>query len=276
MRTREARHAIIPIAEAQRGLITTRQAARVAVPRLALSRLEAAGDLQRLAHGVYRVAGTDHDERSDVYALWLALDPGRTAAERIADRARMIAVSHRSAAALYGIGDLPAEVATYTSTYRKQSQRVGVRIHTGALPPSDVRIEHGMLVTTPERTIADLHRTEPDPSHVADALVDALEGRRISRASVTRAIGQRWVEELLASKGLDNASMAQSLMTSATGTQAYKVLQDSIRASIGTRLEGVTEPLTRAAFPTMLQDLPWNTLIEAERAARLVEAVADE
>jgi predicted transcriptional regulator of viral defense system len=211
MDAREARRAITPIAEAQRGLITTGQAARVGVPRLDMSRLEAAGDLERLSHGVYRVAGAVRDEYTDVYAQWLALDPGRTAAERVADRAHMIAVSHRSAAAIYDIGDLPANVDTYTASYRKQSQRAGVRVHTGTLDTADVRVERGMLVTTPERTLADLRRTEPDSSHVADALADALDARRVSGASASRALGPDVVERMLASKGLDSASLVRAL-----------------------------------------------------------------
>ncbi|NYI42604.1 type IV toxin-antitoxin system AbiEi family antitoxin domain-containing protein [Demequina lutea] len=269
MQTREARRAIIPVAEAQRGLVTTRQAALVGVPRLSMSRLEASGDLERLAHGVYRVAGADHDEYTDVYAQWLALDPGRTAAERVADRAHMIAVSHRSAAAIYDIGDLPADVDTYTSSYRKQSQREGVRVHTGTLEPPDVRVEHGMLVTTPERTLADLRRTEPDSSHVADALADALEGRRVTGASVSRALGSDVVERMLASKGLDSAGLARAIMASATGTRAFRAFQEAVGGTVAGHI-------TAAAFPTVLQDLPWSTLAEVERASRITEGVADE
>lgn len=210
MKTREARRAIIPIAESQRGLITTRQAARAGVPRLDMSRLEAAGDLERVAHGVYRVAGASHDQYTDMYAQWLALDPGRTAAERVADRNQIIAVSHRSAASIYGIGDLPADVDTYTSSYRKQSQREGVRVHTGALDPSDARVVHGMLVTTPERTLADLRRTEPDASHVDDAFAEALIRRLVTGSSAVRALGSDAVEKMLAARGLDGASLAST------------------------------------------------------------------
>lgn len=265
METRAARRAIIPIAEAQRGLVTTQQAAHVGVSRLTLSRLEAAGDLDRMAHGVYRVAGSGYDEYTDVYAQWLALDPGRTAAERVADRAHMIAVSHRSAAAIYEIGDLPADVDTFTASYRKQSQREGVRVHTGSLDPADVRVEHGMLVTTPDRTLVDLRRTEPDASHVADALADALEARRLTRESAARALGADTVARMLALKELDSASLAHALVTSATGSQALKALQEAFATDAKLGVE---------ALPKVLQDLPWNTLADAVSVSRVTDTAA--
>lgn len=246
MNTRETRHAITPIAESQRGLVTTRQAASVGVPRLALSRLEAAGDLERVTHGVYRVAGAADDDHTRTYARWLALDPARTASERIADRDHMIAVSHRSAAAIYGIGDLPASVDTFASSYRKQSQRDGVRIHTGELSRSEVRVEHGMLVTTPERTLADLSRTEPDQSHVADALADAIAAHLTNRDVVAAALGEAKTDSLLASRGLDAAGLAASLAASVIATPSIAALQD----------------------------IPWTTLHGMATAARALKAVS--
>lgn len=228
-----------PIAETQRGLVTSAQAARVGVPRLDLSRMAGTGDLERLTHGVYRIVGADEDEYTDVYAHWLALDPDRTAAERIEDRTRIVAVSHRSAARIYGMGDLPVEEHTYTASYRKQSQRSGVRVHTGDLARDDVRVEHGMLVTTPERTIADLHRTEPDSSHVANALADAIYDRRTSRAKVIAAVPgpserarTRDVDDLLGLRGLDASSLAEALASSVMASDAMSAISERFAETI--------------------------------------------
>ena len=242
-----ARRTITPLAESQRGLVTTRQAAGLGVPRLAISRLEDAGDLERITHGVYRMAGADEDERTDLYAHWLALDSARTAQERLADLDRLIAVSHRSAAASYGIGTLLADAHTYTSSYRKQSQRAGVRVHTGRLTRDDVRIEHGMLVTTPERTIADLAHDEPDQSYVADALGDAIESLMTSRNAVIHSIGAKATDSLLSYRGLDQATLAAKLASAAISTPALAAIeaaiQQAIQRAIGPSIEGTLRPV---------------------------------
>ena len=113
---------------------------------------------------MYRIRGAAADSLTELRAAWLALDSVRTAAERVKDRDHLIAVSHRSAAAVHRIGNLFADEHQLTATERKQSRRAGITILRGALAPADVVIAEGMLVTTVERTLAD----------VADALADML------------------------------------------------------------------------------------------------------
>jgi Transcriptional regulator, AbiEi antitoxin len=270
MQTRQALRAVAPTAETQRGLVTSSQAARVGVPRLDLSRMAGTGDLERITHGVYRIVGADEDEYTDVYAHWLALDPERTAAERIADRGRIIAVSHRSAARIYGMGDLPVTEHTYTSSYRKQTQRPGVHAHGGRLTRDDVRVEHGMLVTTPERTIADLRRTEPDTSHVANALADAINDRRTSRAKVIAAVPGRSegartrdVDRLLALRGLDTSSLSKELVAS---LGEYTAVLEGMRA--------VAAAVPHLPAPTLSND-QWESLNRVANLMRQVEGTRD-
>lgn len=223
MRRTRAMSTLAPIAEGQHGLLTTRQAALSGVSRLDLSRLEDEGDLHRVTYGVYRMQGVEPDDATELRAHWLALDPGRTADERARDRSRMVAVSHRSAARLHGIGDLHADRHHYTATYRKQTSRPEVLVGQSVLEASDVVVERGMLVTTVERTLGDLARTEPDLSHVSDALADAVENRLTTPSRVephlegalhrhrARSTGDL-VETMLQYSGLDMASLMASVM----------------------------------------------------------------
>jgi hypothetical protein len=72
-------------------------------------------------------------------------------------------VSHRSAAALYGIGDLPGDRHEFTLPGRKQSRRPDVRLHKGRLDPGEWIALRGLPVTRPSRVAADQLAERPDP-----------------------------------------------------------------------------------------------------------------
>jgi len=256
MQSREARNRIASIAETQRGQVTTGQAARLDVSKLDFARMEDAGDVTRMAHGVYRIVGSDEGAHADLFASWLALEPARTVAERLADRDRVIAVSHRSAAEVYGIGDLPATTDHFTASFRKQVTRPGVRISQRSLTHGEVRVEHGMLVTTPERTIADLARSEADTSHVADALADALHDRRTSRAKVIEAMPgrsmqdkARAVDSMLAYSGLSTQALAERFLASEPGRAVTDQILDSMKAALEPQIAILAESLVKALPP---------------------------
>ncbi len=89
-------------AQDQWGLITRRQAELAGVPQTTMERLTAPGSvLERVAHGVYRMAGAPEPDHLALRAAWLQLEPGVWAWERTPAQG---VVSHRSAAALYGLG----------------------------------------------------------------------------------------------------------------------------------------------------------------------------
>ncbi len=89
-------------AQDQWGLITRRQAELAGVPQTTMERLTAPGSvLDRVAHGVYRMGGAPEPDHLALRAAWLQLEPGVWAWERTPAQG---VVSHRSAAALYGLG----------------------------------------------------------------------------------------------------------------------------------------------------------------------------
>lgn len=278
MHAREARSALAQIAEAQRGLVTTQQAARSGVSRLDLSRLADGADATRLIRGVYRLAGSPEEPDTDLYAHWLAMDPARTADERANDSERLVAVSHRSAAGIHSIGDLPAYHHQFSSNFRKQTEREGVRVSQGDLTRRDVMVKQGMLVTTPERTIADLALSEPDEGHVADALADAVEARLVSRGSVVEVMyragvpdGGARVDRMLAYRGLDGPSLAARLsgvsgLTSAIEEILARAQRNANMAHTRPKADDAT--LAAAGAQAALAQAPWEELARATAIVR--------
>lgn len=160
------------IAEDQWSLITRRQAARSGISRATLDRLTAQGSfLERVASGVYRVTGAPLPDHLELRAAWLQLAPDTAAWERGPEQG---VVSHRSAAALYGIGHLPADRHEFTLPQRKQSRRPDVRLHIRRLPDGSWILLRGLLVTRPSRIASDLLQDSEDPEAVGQIVADAI------------------------------------------------------------------------------------------------------
>ena len=159
-------------AEDQWGLITRRQALAAGVPAPTLKRLATEGRvIKTLGHGVYRVGGAPPPDHEALRVAWLRLAPGVPAWER---EARDGVVSHRSAAELYGIGDLAEDRYEFTLGRRHQSRRDDVRIHSRHLTDAEWIVLHGLPVTRPARIVSDLMYDGEDATSVAHVIADAL------------------------------------------------------------------------------------------------------
>lgn len=162
------------ITEEQWGLITRRQARRAGISSATFERLIADGSvLERVANGVYRSTTAPVPDRLDLRAAWLQLAPETLAWERTPEQG---VVSHRSAAALYGLGHLPADVHEFTVGTRKQTRRPDVRLHHRNLATLRWIVVHGLLVTRPSVIAADLLADREEPDAVAQVIADALRG----------------------------------------------------------------------------------------------------
>jgi len=159
------------IAEDQWGLVTRRQAERADVSQATLQRLATTGVLDRVAQGVYRLTGAPPPDHLELRAAWLQLAPEGPAWERTPEQG---IVSYRSAAALYGLGHLPADRHEFTLPVRRQSRRKDVRLHHRSVSPSEWIVLHGMPVTRPSRVAADLLADKEDPEAVAQVIADAI------------------------------------------------------------------------------------------------------
>lgn len=217
------------LTSSQWGMVTSAQASTSGITRLELSRFAASGHLVRLAHGVYRDAGTPADAIEDLRAAWLSTEPKRPATDRLADLTGGIVVAGASAARLHQIGDLPAEHHTFSSPVRRQSQRVDVRYWRRVLDARDVTIAGGLPVTTVERTIADLVEERTDLSQVADVLRDAASKNRLDNTRLAELLGplaarqgfrkddgSAFLGRLLQLAGLDFDSLAARIAASPT------------------------------------------------------------
>lgn len=161
------------IAQDQWGLVTRRQAERAGVSPATLQRLASDSTLERVAQGVYHLAGAPTPDHLELRAAWLQLAPdvlawNRTAAEGV--------VSHRSAAALYGLGHLPADRHEFMLPVRRQSRRPDVRLHKRRLADDEWISLRGLPVTRPAWIAADLLSDREDPEAVAHVIADAIRG----------------------------------------------------------------------------------------------------
>jgi predicted transcriptional regulator of viral defense system len=161
------------VAEDQWGLVTRAQALAVGVPRATFARLVAAGALVRVAHGVYRIAGGPDPGHVDLRAAWLQLDPSAPAWQRV-ESDQVAVVSHRSAAELYGLGDLIADTHEFSVPVRTQTRRQDVRLHLRQVPPDDRDVAQGLPVTRAHRIVVDLLSGYEDGSAVATIAVEAV------------------------------------------------------------------------------------------------------
>lgn len=163
-----------PLAQDQWGLVTRRQAEATGVSRATMTRLAADDSvLERVARGVYHLVGAPLPDHLPLRAAWLQLAPDvpawqRTAAEGVA--------SHRSAAALYGLGHLPADQHEFTVPHRQRSRRPDVRLHVRELGDHEWIDLRGLPVTRPARIASDLLGELEEPGAVAQIVADAIRG----------------------------------------------------------------------------------------------------
>ncbi|RWZ59634.1 transcriptional regulator [Labedella populi] len=155
------------IGAGQWGMVTTQQAGEAGVPRSALARLAAAGAIERLAQGVYRMAGAPsaHEPAIDMIRVhWLALGGA----------ARTVVAAGKSAAALHGIGDWFPSDSDFVTPERRTTRLPHVQLRIRRLESVDVTGVHGLPTMTVERTVADLVESWEDLSLVADAVEHAM------------------------------------------------------------------------------------------------------
>ena len=189
---------IAPITAQQAGFVSTAQAARVGVAPRALTRLAAAGVLDRPLRGVFRVLAAPTPPRSEILAAWTLLQGDRLPWEQALAGQPPVVISHTSAAQIHGLGTFPVNRPTFVVTRRRHDPPSGVyRSFTLPLEAPDWAWEYlpegiRVAVTTPERTLIDLAWAEADPDHVREALVRALAAGAVDRGALRAALDRRW------------------------------------------------------------------------------------
>ncbi len=194
---------------ASEGVFTTAQAERLGIPRYALSYAVKARNLEKVAHGAYRLVSSIDDGLDGVRAAYKLTDPSKFAHERIGGTFDGIAVSDNTAAYMLGIGNYHADPYSIITPARFNSRRKDVTFRTATIAPHEVAWLEGIPVTRPERTIADLYSDGDDVSLVAQAFVDAVRkygATKFDIRNLQNTIGIEAIDELCIAAGMNGAS----------------------------------------------------------------------
>ncbi|GAA3461818.1 type IV toxin-antitoxin system AbiEi family antitoxin domain-containing protein [Saccharothrix longispora] len=173
----------------QWGMVTTRQALAVGVGDVTLHRLRGAGLLETVRRGVHATTSSAASDARLEQAAWLALRPDTAGWERPALDPDGGVVSHRSAARLHGLGDLPDSGVEITVPRRRTTRDPGVRLHRAELRQDDVALLDGLPITTPVRTICDLLGRHVDASHIATIIRQSVKAGQVDLADLVERIG---------------------------------------------------------------------------------------
>jgi hypothetical protein len=183
------------------------------------------GALTRLTHGVYKVAGSSYDPRDPLRAAWLALDPGRPAAQRLVAKPIDAVVSHSSAARVHSLGDMSADTHQFLVQGRRQTRRpdVQLRRRSGGIDPDSWRVVDGLPTTTVLATIVDLATDHVDGGHLAGVVRDAIATSAVDLRQLSAALrpfahqyGARLGDgDALMERFLDEAGIPQTMFDAA-------------------------------------------------------------
>ncbi|PQP22001.1 type IV toxin-antitoxin system AbiEi family antitoxin domain-containing protein [Rhodococcus opacus] len=261
---------VVALAAEQGGVVTSRQARAVtSVSVQQLKRMVDSGVLERLHHGLYRLARMPEDGHLDERVAWLALDPDVVVWERLDQPVPTGVLSHRTAAGLLGLGDLDADVVELTAIRRIRLSLPGVVVNRGVLSREDWQLVDGLPVTTPARTIGDLAAAGTDAGHLASVVRDALTRGLVTVEEVVAVLsphafdyghraldGQGFLEVLIAQAGVPATTLAvadlvrktTTTTTAATDT-AVVGAPDAGQLDVAALMKAVTEsPQARDAL----------------------------
>ena len=173
--------ALQALAGSQSGYFTAKQAARLGYGYSHLSYHVGAQNIERIAHGLYRMSVFPLSDQDDLVrlAFW----------SRNRDDEVQAVVSHASALVLHGLSDLLPDTIHLSVPPRFQKRAlVGCSLHSVRLDARDIEAREGFRVTTPLRTLLDA-ATAPRISsdELAGAVAGALERGLVRR----RALEQR-------------------------------------------------------------------------------------
>lgn len=172
-------------------MFTTAQAAEGGIARKTLSGLANAGSIERVAQGVYRMAGVPaaEVELDTIRVHWLAL--GGALRPLASSGAHALIAAGITAATIHQIGDWFSGPSIFIVPERRVTRLRDVRLRVRALRPDEITIVDGLPTMTVERTIADLAAAGEDLSLVAGAVGDAVQrGTLTSVGSLTAHLDQ--------------------------------------------------------------------------------------
>ncbi|MCB9662819.1 MAG: type IV toxin-antitoxin system AbiEi family antitoxin domain-containing protein [Alphaproteobacteria bacterium] len=157
--------ALYQTADLQAGHVTTRQAADAGYSPQLIHKHLASGRLVRVHRGIYRLVHYPSSDLEDLVVHWLW-----SGHEGV--------LSHETALFLHELSDVLPDTVTMTvpTSWRRRRLSVpeGLRLEYADLDGVD-RAWHGPIpVTTPLRTLVDVHAASISPEHVERAAADGV------------------------------------------------------------------------------------------------------
>jgi len=134
---------VADLANRQRGVVTREQLVALGLGDTAIERMLASGRLHRVHRGVYSVGHRHLDRHGRWLAAVLAYGDGAL-------------LSHRSAAALWGIRRAGSSPIDVTAQRGRHGRRDGIALHRSKLDDEDRSVRGGIPVTSLARTLFDL------------------------------------------------------------------------------------------------------------------------
>lgn len=198
------------IAERRWGLLTTAQAAAAGVSRKQLSRMASTGAIERITHGVYRMAGAPPQDHEAIYATWLAL--GGATSPRTPSGVAPVVAAGITAAVVHGLGDFFLDSYDFIVPCRKTTRLANVHLRIRKLTPQEVLPVNALPTLTIERTIGDLVDQWVDLSLVAGVVRDAvLAGKLVSPQRLVDYLEPIASAQRRAGTGTSGHTLAQTL-----------------------------------------------------------------
>lgn len=245
MESGEATELLGDLASQQWGLFTSAQARDLDIKTSDLLRLEKAGVLERVRHGVYAITGTALSAMVELKAQWLAIRPDMMAADRLGDEslAKEAVVSHSTAADLWGIGDLWPDGYHFTVQKRRRSRQPEVHFHRADLEDGawEIHKEAGLPITTVARTIADLADAGHEAEHLMSLVSDAGNKNLVSHTELFEAL---YGKETALGLNMGEEDGLRALLADRLGTYDF---DPRIAQAIDLRLQPIRESFSGIA-----------------------------
>jgi predicted transcriptional regulator of viral defense system len=176
---RSRRRGLAQVASDRNGIFTAADARALGITSGSLAYHSRTGSIERLGHGVYRIADfpISRDERFIATAAALGEDA---------------VVSHESALRLYGVSDVAPSRLHFTVPRPRRYVTVpadDVELHTTTRPfaPEDVVQHEGFRATSLVRSILDSARTHTASEQIVMAVREGLRRGLLTRRELERA-----------------------------------------------------------------------------------------
>jgi predicted transcriptional regulator of viral defense system len=162
------------------GIFTASAARAIGLSSSTLAYHSRTGSVERLGHGVYRIADYPSSPQEPLIAAAAAL--GKDAI-----------VSHESALKLYGVSDVAPSRLHFTLPRARRyvtAPAADVELHTTTRPfaPGDVVQHEGFRATSLAQSIVDAARARTDPEQIAMAVREGMRRGLVTKRDLERAI----------------------------------------------------------------------------------------